>query len=157
MKLAKIVVNAIAVATLGFGAAGTGIGAASAQPGAPLPQRPGPGHNIDQPCFPFCENRHDDWNNNDFHRGDWNNNDFRHGDWDKGPWWANNRHDWWDDRQGMPPWGWSLPPAYYWPGGPPHPFNYWGYDVNPVWHDGFHQWGIWLFGLWIPIIGIGVS
>jgi hypothetical protein len=47
--------------------------------------------------------------------------------------------------------------AYQWTGGPPRPFNYWGYDVNPVWDDGFHQWGIWLFGLWIPIFGIGVS
>ena len=76
---------------------------------------------------------------------------------DKGPWWANNRHDWWDDRQGPPPWGWGPPPAYQWTGGPPQPFNYWGYDVNPVWDDGFRQWGIWLFGLWIPIFGIGVQ
>jgi hypothetical protein len=29
--------------------------------------------------------------------------------------------------------------------------------VNPVWDDGFHEWGIWLFGLWIPIIGIGFN
>ena len=42
-------------------------------------------------------------------------------------------------------------------GGPPRPFNYWGYDVNPVWDDGFRQWGIWLFGLWIPVFGIGVQ
>jgi hypothetical protein len=156
MKLTKLMVNTIAVATLGLGAAGVGMGAASAQPGAPLPQRPG--NNINQPCFPFCENRHDDWNNNNFQRGDWNNNNnFQRGDSDRGAWWANNRHDWWDDRQGMPPWGWNLPPAYQWTGGPPHPFNYWGYDVNPVWDDGFHQWGIWLFGLWIPILGLGVS
>jgi hypothetical protein len=91
---------------------------------------------------------------NDFDRGDFNRGP---GHWDKGPWWANNRHDWWDDRQGPPPWGWGPPPAYQWTGGPPRPFNYWGYDVNPVWDDGFHQWGIWLFGLWIPIIGIGVG
>jgi hypothetical protein len=26
-----------------------------------------------------------------------------------------------------------------------------------VWDDGFRQWGIWLFGLWIPIFGIGVQ
>ena len=78
------------------------------------------------------------------------------GDWDKGPWWANNRHDWWDDRNGPPPWGWGPPPSFQWIGGPPHPFNYWGYDVNPVWDDGFHQWGFWLFGIWIPIFGIGV-
>jgi hypothetical protein len=24
-----------------------------------------------------------------------------------------------------------------------------------VWDDGFRQWGIWLFGLWIPIFGVG--
>ncbi len=70
------------------------------------------------------------------------------------PWWAGNRHDWWDDRNGPPPWGWGPPPAYQWDGGPPRPFNYWGYNVNPVWDNGFGQWGIWLFGLWIPIFGI---
>jgi hypothetical protein len=144
MKLAKTVVNATVVVALGFGAAGLGTGVASA--------RPGPGHEIDRPCFPYCENRGHDQNEwNGYDRGD-------HGDrgnWDKGPWWASNRHDWWDDRQGPPPWGWGPPPAYQWAGGPPRPFNYWGYNVNPVWDDGFHQWGIWLFGLWIPIIGIG--
>ncbi|OBK78666.1 hypothetical protein [Mycobacterium sp. 1274761.0] len=136
MKLTKSLVNAMVVAALGFGAAGLGTGVATAKPG----------HDFDQPCFPFCENR--GWN------------DFEHagrGDWDKGPWWANNRHDWWDDRKGSPPWGWGPPPAYHWPGGPPRPFNYWGYDVTPEWNIGFHQWGIWLFGLWIPIIGIGVT
>jgi len=90
-------------------------------------------------------------------RGHGNGPDWKHWDGDKGPWWANNRHDWWDDRKGPPPWGWGPPPAYQWAGGPPRPFNYWGYDVNPVWDDGFRQWGIWLFGVWIPIFGIGVS
>jgi hypothetical protein len=130
MKLARTVVNAMVVAALGFGAA-LGADVASAKPG----------QDIDSPCFPFCENRQN-------HGPDHS---------DKGPWWANNRHDWWDDRQGPPPWGWGPPPAYRWAGGPPQPFNYWGYDVNPVWDDGFHEWGIWLFGLWIPIIGIGVG
>jgi hypothetical protein len=144
MKLARTLVNATVVAALGFGAAGLGTGVASAKPR----------HDIDRPCFPFCENRNDrndrnDWNDwNDFDRGD-------RGHWDKGPWWANNRHEWWDDRQGPPPWGWGPPPAYQWAGGPPRPFYYWGYDVNPVWDDGFRQWGVWLFGLWIPIVGIG--
>ena len=125
-------------------AVGLGGGVAIAEPTAPAPLKPGHGHDdIDRPCFPFCENRND-WN------------DFDRGDWDKGFWWANNRHDWWDDRQGPPPWGWGPPPAYQWPGGPPQPFNYWGYDVTPVWDIGFHQWGIWLFGIWIPIFGIGV-
>ncbi len=40
---------------------------------------------------------------------------------------------------------------------PATPFNYWGYNVNPVWDDGFRQWGIWLFGPWIPVFGIGVQ
>jgi hypothetical protein len=143
MKLARTLANALVVAALGFGAAGVGTGVASAKPGH--------GNDIDRPCFPFCENRHDDWN-------DWQGvDDVDRGHQDRGPWWANNRHDWWDDRQGPPPWGWGPPPAYQWTGGPPHPFNYWGYDVNPVWDDGFHQWGIWLFGLWIPIFGIGFS
>jgi hypothetical protein len=136
MKLARTLVNAAVVAALGLGA-GLGAGVASAKPGH--------GNDIDRPCFPYCENRRD--------HNDWN--DFNHADFDRGPWWANNRHDWWDDRQGPPPWGWGPPPAYQWAGGPPRPFNYWGYDVNPVWDDGFHQWGIWLFGLWIPIFGIG--
>ncbi len=151
MKFARTVVNAMVVAAIGFGAA-EGVGAASAQPGAPMPLKPA--HEIDQPCFPFCEEGHG--RNDDFQRGDWNN--VQQGNWDnKGPWWANNSHDWWDDRQGPPPWGWGPPPAYQWNGGPPRPFNYWGYNVNPVWDDGFHQWGIRLFGLWIPIIGIGIT
>ena len=156
MRLARIAVNALVVGAVGLGAVGMGGGVASAQPAAPAPLRPGHNNDIDRPCFPFCENgnNRNDWNNgNDWN--DWNNP--QHGNWDKGPWWANNRHDWWDDRQGPPPWGWGPPPAYQWDGGPPRPFNYWGYDVNPVWNDGFHQWGIWLFGLWIPIFGIGVT
>jgi hypothetical protein len=139
MKLARTVVNAMVVAALGFGAAGLGTGVASAKPR----------HDIDRPCFPFCENRHD-YNDN---FNDWN--DFDRGHGDKGPWWASNRHDWWDDRQGPPPWGWGPPPAYQWAGGPPRQFDYYGYNVNPVWDQGFNQWGIWLFGLWIPIFGIG--
>ena len=144
MNLAKTLANAMVVAALGAGAVGLGTGVASAKPG----------HDIDRPCFPYCgqQNNGNDWN------GDWNNGNRGHqGDFDKGPWWANNRHDWWDDGQGPPPWGWNAPPPYQWPGGPPRPFNYWGYNVNPVWDDGFHGWGFWLFGLWIPVFGIGVS
>ncbi len=133
MKLARTVVNAMVVAALGSGPPGW----------ARTWRRPSRRDDIDRPCFPFCENRHD------------NNDGTTRSRTRQGTWWANNRHDWWDDRQGPPPWGWGPPPAYQWTGGPPRPFNYWGYDVNPVWDDGFHQWGIWLFGLWIPIIGIG--
>jgi hypothetical protein len=93
--------------------------------------------------------------------GNWNPGDSNQGDWNKGQWWAANRHDWWDDRNGPPPWGWGPPPPAQWSGAPPwvdpHPINYWGWNANPVWDDGFHAWGIWLFGLWIPLIGVGVS
>jgi hypothetical protein len=36
------------------------------------------------------------------------------------------------------------------------PATYWGYQLNPVWDNGLHPWGIWPFGIWIPIFGIGV-
>ena len=149
MRLSKFVSAAMIVGALGFGAIGPGGAVASADPVAPAPLRPhddfcspwcgdgngrGNGHGHDDFCPPRCGDGN--------HNADWNG--------DRGPWWANNRHDWWDDRNGPPP-------AYQWAGGPPHPFNYWGYDVNPVWDDGFRQWGIWLFGLWIPIFGIGVQ
>jgi len=65
MNLTGSAVNAIVVAAVGLGAVGLGGGVASAQPGTPLPLKPG--NDIDRPCFPFCENRH---GNN----GNWNNN-----------------------------------------------------------------------------------
>lgn len=137
--LTKAVFGTAIVATLGLGGP-VGQGAvASAAPAVPAPEKP-PGHH--DFCPPRCDGP----------RGP--KHDHKWGD--KGVWWATNRHDWWDDRQGPPPWGWGPPPPYHWHGGPPHPFNYWGYDVTPVWHDGFRQWGIWLFGIWIPIFGIGV-
>lgn len=155
MRLSKFVSAAMIAGSLGFGALGAGGAVASAAPVAPAPQ--GPHDNF---CPPWCGN--DDRGNGDDHGngGDhgnycppWCGNDNHDGD--RGAWWASNRHDWWDDRQGAPPWGWGPPPSYQWQGGPPHPFNYWGYNVNPVWNDGAGQWGIWLFGLWIPIFGIG--
>jgi hypothetical protein len=146
MRLAKFVSGAMIVGALGFGAFGPGGAVASAGPSAPAPLKPGNGN--DNWCKPWCDNGNGRGNNGP----DWN-----RGDFDKGPWWAGNRHDWWDDNNGPPPWGWGPPPAYQWAGGPPRPFNYWGYDVNPVLDDGFGQWGIWLFGLWIPIFGIGVA
>jgi len=145
MTLTKIVSAAVIVGALGFGAIGPGGAVASAGPAVPAPLKPGHGHDDDW-CQPWCDNNGPNWKNNNGNNG-----------WDKGPWWAGNRHEWWDDNNGPPPWGWGPPPAYQWAGGPPRPFNYWGYDANPVWDDGFHQWGIWLFGLWIPIFGIGVS
>jgi hypothetical protein len=147
MRLSKVVSAAMIVGALGFGAIGPGGAVASADPVVPAPLKPG----HDDFCPPWCGNGNGNGN------GHGNGPDWKHWDGDKGPWWANNRHEWWDDRNGPPPWGWGLPPAYQWTGGPPHPFNYWGYDVNPEWNDGFGQWGIWLFGLWIPVFGIGVQ
>jgi hypothetical protein len=147
MRLSKVVSAAMIVGALGFGALGPGGAVASADPVAPAPLKPG----HDDFCPPWCGN-----GNGNGH-GNGNGPDWKHWDGDKGPWWAGNRHEWWNDVNGPPPWGWGPPPAYQWAGGPPHPFNYWGYDVNPVWDDGFGQWGIWLFGLWIPIFGIGVQ
>lgn len=145
MRLSKIMSAALIVGALGLGAIGSGGAVASADPGGPGPWRPGHGHDDDW-CQPWCNGN-----------GNGNGAGFRQWDGDKGPWWASNRHEWWDDRNGAPPWGWGPPPPFQWTGGPPHPFNYWGYDVNPVWNDDFHQWGISLLGLWIPIFGIGAT
>ena len=150
MRLSKFVSAAMVVGALGFGAFGPGGAVASADPVAPAPLRP-----HDDFCPPACGNGPGHGNGPDWGRG--NGPDWGHGNGDKGAWWANNRHDWWDDRRGAPPWGWGPPPSFQWTGGPPHRFNYWGYDVDPVWDDGFHQWGFYLFGLWIPVFGIGVQ
>ncbi|MGX9791947.1 hypothetical protein [Mycobacterium sp. MMS18-G62] len=153
MTLTKIMSAAVIVGALGFGAIGPGMAVASAGPAVPAPLKPG--HGNDDWCPPWCGNGNGNGNGNG--HGNGNGPDFKGWDGDKGPWWASNNHAWWDDNNGPPPWGWGPPPAYQWDGGPPRPFNYWGYDVNPVWDDGFHQWGIWLFGLWIPVFGIGVT
>lgn len=153
MNLTKIVAAGLTVGALGFGATAYGMPAASASPVAPAPLKPGHGNDD---CFPFCDGGGPGRGGPgpDFNRG---------GHWDdhwddKGPWWANNRHDWWDDRNGPPPWGWGPPPPVQWRGGPlPPTINYWGYNLNPVWDNGFRQWGVWLFGVWIPIFGVGVG
>ena len=148
---------AMTVGVLGGVVAGAGVPVASAQPVAPVPLKPGHGNDG---CFPFCDGKGPG-------RGHGPGRDFDHpgrgaghrDHWDdKGSWWANNRHDWWDDRKGPPPWGWGPPPPLHWRGGPlPPTLNYWGYNLNPVWDNGFRQWGVWLFGVWIPIIGVGVG
>lgn len=146
MKLVKIAAGAMIIGSLGLGTATMGGAVASARPAVPVPLKPG------HDCQPWCNGpgpKHDKgpkhWDNGPGH-------------WDKGPWWAGNRHDWWDDRNGPPPWGWGPPPPLHWNGGPlPHSVNYWGFNANPVWDDGFRQWGIWLFGQWIPIFGVGFN
>lgn len=168
MKLAKAVAATMVVGAIGLGGAAIDVPAASASPMAPVPLKPGQGNDD---CFPFCDrgpgrdfdrgNRNDDRGNRNDDRGHRNNDrghwDNGRGHWeDKGPWWANNRHDWWDDRNGPPPWGWGPPPPVQWRGGHlPHSINYWGYNLNPVWDNGFRQWGVWLFGVWVPILGVG--
>lgn len=140
MTLLRIVAGAIVASGLALGSA---VGVAGAVPGTPVPLKP-----HDDWCPPQCGGP------GNGPRGP----DFKHRDWDKGVWWANNRHDWWDDRNGPPPWGWAPPPPVYWNGGPPpQSIDYWGYRGTPVWDPGFNQWGIWLFGIWIPIFGIGFS
>jgi hypothetical protein len=93
---------------------------------------------------------HDEWVDQDWQQGnwDWNKwqwNNWNDHDWDK--WWRVNK---WrnDDR---PPWGWGAPPAVHWRGHPPEWIDYWGYRVHPIWHPGFHVFGFWLFGIFIPI------
>jgi hypothetical protein len=148
MRLMKLVSAAMIVGAFGLGAVGPGGAVASAAPVLQAPEKP----RHDDFCPPWCG---DEGRGADRYCPPWCDNNNAFGNWDKGPWWASNPHPWWDDRQGPPPWGWGPPPAYQWHGGPPRPFNYWGYDVNPVFDPGFRQWGIWLFGLWIPVFGIG--
>src|SRR5882757_2698674 len=150
MKVIKVVATAMIVGGLGFGSAGMGAAVATATPAAPIPLKPG--HGDDDFCPPLCG----DGRGPNHGPGDFRGPDFRGGD--RGPWWLNNRHEWWNDNDGPPPWGWGPPPPLQWNGGPlPGNINYWGYNVNPVWNDGPRQWGIWLFGLWIPIFGVGFN
>jgi hypothetical protein len=90
-----------------------------------------------------------DWNHhNERVTNDWQWNNWNSNDWNQ--WWRVNK---WrnDDR---PPWGWGPPPAVHWHGFVPHDLDYWGFRVFPFWHPGFHAWGFWLFGIFIPIIFI---
>jgi len=77
----------VIVGALGFGAIGPGMAVASAGPAVPVPLKPG--HGNDDWCPPWC--------------GNGNGPGFKGWDGDKGPWWASNRHDWWDDRNGPLP------------------------------------------------------
>lgn len=163
MKMTRVMVAALIAGALSLGATPTVTPIASAQPVAPIPQKPGHGDDF---CPPQCGNGNgngDGHGNGNGHGNDDNRGwpgqfDNRgHGD-DKGFWWNSNRHDWWDDGNGPPPWGWGPPPPIQWNGGPPPQFvNYWGYNLNPVWNDGPRQWGVWLFGQWIPIFGVGFN
>ncbi|WP_342751315.1 hypothetical protein [Mycolicibacterium hodleri] len=148
-KMTRVMAGAVLAAGLSLGSMSAMAPIAAAQPGAPIPQKPGHGDDF---CPPQCGN-----GNGNENRGPGQFDNRGHGD-DKGFWWSNNRHDWWDDRNGPPPWGWGPPPPIQWNGGPPpQSVNYWGYNLNPVFNDGPRQWGVWLFGQWIPIFGVGFN
>lgn len=132
MFVKKVVAHGAVAAVLGAAALGAGVAPASADPG-------------------WDVGDHDEWVDNDWQWNRGNDHDFEwkrwnDNDWDK--WW---RHHKWrnDDR---PPWGWGPPPAVHWRGHPPQWIDYWGYRVYPVWHPGFHAFGFWLFGVFIPVI-----
>jgi hypothetical protein len=80
------------------------------------------------------------------------------------PPWNPGDNDWRGRFQGapwgnqLPPWGWGAPPPPPWDGPlpgawgpPPPPINYWGFNEQPTWDQGFNQWGFWFFGIWIPL------
>ncbi|MDT5372141.1 MAG: hypothetical protein QOC62_6572 [Mycobacterium sp.] len=184
MKLKNVLATATIASALGLGALGVGgAGVASAYPGTPIPTdqgqcgrdfncQPGPGgpRGPEWNAGPSQGPRNDDWNRGDgnWNRGDGNWNNRGDGNWNNGDqdwsvgsvnWWRGRPGKWWRDGD-LPPWGfWGAPPAFQWSGPPPwvdpHPINYWGYNATPVWDDNFHGWGIWLFGAWVPIVGIG--
>jgi hypothetical protein len=143
VRVKKVLATATAACALGLGA----LGARGAVAGAdPVPWKPGDGNDDNGPS----------WQDNDWQGDNWQ------GDWNVGgrDWWRGRPDKWWRDGD-LPPWGyWGKPPPVRWSGPPPwenpRQINYWGYDATPVWDDSFHGWGIWLFGIWIPIIGIGV-
>jgi hypothetical protein len=145
MKLKNVAAAVAIMGGLGLGA-GLGSGVAVAQPAVPIPLKPGNGHGHDA-CPPFCGGG----------GGNGNGNGHDDGNWAPRPQFI-NQNERWDDSWGAPPWGWGPPPPVQWNGGPPpQSINYWGYNANPVWNDGARQWGIWLFGLWIPIFGVGFN
>jgi hypothetical protein len=93
---------------------------------------------------------HDEWVDQDWHDNGWNWNNWQWSGWngnDWNKWWRVNK---WrnDDR---PPWGWGPPPAVHWRGHPPEWIDYWGFRVYPIWDPGFHAFGFWLFGIFIPV------
>jgi hypothetical protein len=96
---------------------------------------------------------HDEWVDQDWHDNGWDWNNWQWNNWNGNDW-----HKWWrankwrnDDR---PPWGWGPPPAVHWRGHPPEWIDYWGFRVHPIWDPGFHAFGFWLFGIFIPIFVI---
>jgi hypothetical protein len=151
MKLTKWAAAVAIMGGLGLGAGVSGV--AGAQPAAPFPLKPGNGHGHDN-CQPFCGGPGSNSGNGN---GQGQGNGHGAGNGHGRPQFV-NQNERWDDSWGAPPWGWGPPPPVYWNGGPPpQTINYWGYDAAPVWNDGARQWGIWLFGLWIPVFGVGFN
>jgi hypothetical protein len=129
--LAAIRVNPLPIAAVHPGNGGPGGPPFGGPPGG------GPPPNFHQ-SGPQPRDWHPNWNPND--------NDWR-GRFNGAPWGGD-----------LPPWGWGPPPPppFYGPlpppfGPPPPPINYWGYNEQPVWDQGFNQWGFWFFGIWIPL------
>jgi hypothetical protein len=136
MNLKKIAAQAGIAGALGFAALGLGTGLAHADP-QPWPVPGVPGH----PGY-YRDHDRDNWGVYPIDTDDWHGHHWVNAPWGDGP----------------PPWGWGAPPPPAWNGplpaawGPPPPaFNYWGYNVQPVWDPGYNQWGFWLFGTWIPL------
>jgi hypothetical protein len=96
-----------------------------------------------------------DWNHDEWVDQDWHDNGWQWNNWQWNNWNGNDWNKWWrvnkwrnDDR---PPWGWGAPPPVHWRGHPPEWIDYWGFRVHPIWDPGFHAFGFWLFGIFIPI------
>src|SRR6267154_2049807 len=168
MKLKHVIAGAAIGCTLGVTEISLGSGVANAAPcmpspqaqcgpggpGGPPPQRGPGGPGGPPPTGPppgdFRGPGGPDFRGPDNHdwRPPWNpgDNDWR-GRFQGAPW--GNQ---------LPPWGWGAPPPPPWDGPlpeawgpPPPPINYWGFNEQPVWDQGYNQWGFYFFGIWIPL------
>lgn len=140
MNLKKVIAKGAIAVVLGGAALGPAVVTATADPGGGH----GPDHHewVDNNNGrgPDHDGRGDHGPGGDRQWQQWNDNDWNH-------WWSVNK---WrnDDR---PPWGFGPPPAVHWQGQPPEWIDYWGYRVHPVFDPGFHTFGFWLFGIFIPV------
>ena len=167
MKLKQLIAGGTIAGALGAAALGVGAGMANAAPG---PQPPAPGGNHGAPA---PGNFHPPTEPNDpggpGGRGGPGNPGGPGGPGHPGgpggpggPWRGDPQRGYfhgapWGD--GPAPWGPGAPPrpAFDRPLPPPGghwgygPINYYGYNETPAWDPGFHQWGFWFFGVWIPL------
>jgi hypothetical protein len=141
MEVKKLIAQGTAAGVLGLSALGAAVVPAAADPWQP---------DWDDHSGLWYD-RDNNWQQWRHESRDWRQDQWR--DWRQDQW-----HDWWrankwrhDDH---PPWGYGRPPAVYWRGHPPPVYDYWGYQVYPVWHPQFNVFGFWLFGIFIPVIVI---